>query len=271
MNLNLNLSSISNREKRILLMLFGVLLLVISYVAVFQPQMESASTISDQNTELDARLNQLLDMASKKEYYQTKTEEMQQEIDSYCAQFPADIKEEDGIVLAQNIEKFSGISIETVGTGVRLMISEDGTIDDSQDTSNQQTLSEQDNQATKEQVDQIEGNTTDSTETNQTQTADALVEDTPTLYRTQDTLEYTGTYANLKKAVQYINSQTGRMTVDNITTTFDSASGGITGTITVNIYSMSGIGTTYQEPDAGTSNYGKKNLFGTLEKQKSTK
>lgn len=269
--MNLNLSSISNREKRILLMFFGVLLLVASYLFVFRPQMEKASVLSDQNVELDARLNQLLDMASKKEYYQSKSDEMQQEIDSYCAQFPADIKEEDGIVLAQNIEKFSGISIETVGTGVRLMVSEDGTIDDSQDSGDQQTLSEQDNQATKEQVDQIEGNTTESTGTGQTQTADALVEDTPTLYRTQDTLEYTGTYVNLKKAVQYINSQTGRMTVDSITTTFDSGTGGITGVITVNIYSMSGIGTTYQEPDAGTSDYGKKNLFGTLEKQKNSK
>ena len=123
--MNLNLSSISNREKRILLMFFGVLLLVASYLFVFRPQMEKASVLSDQNVELDARLNQLLDMASKKEYYQSKSDEMQQEIDSYCAQFPADIKEEDGIVLAQNIEKFSGISIETVGTGVRLMVSED--------------------------------------------------------------------------------------------------------------------------------------------------
>ena len=173
--------------------------------------------------------------------------------------------------IAQNIEKFSGVSIETVGTGVRQMISEDGTIDESDDSGNQQTLSEQDNAATKEQVDQIEGNTEASTETGQTQTADALVEDKPTLYRTQDTLEYTGTYANLKKAVLYINSQTGRMTVDNITMTFDSATGGLTGTITVNIYSMSGIGTTYQEPDAGTSVYGKKNLFGTLEKQQNGK
>ena len=64
--MNLNLSSISNREKRILLMFFGVLLLIASYLFVFRPQMEKASVLSDQNVELDARLNQLLDMASKK-------------------------------------------------------------------------------------------------------------------------------------------------------------------------------------------------------------
>ena len=260
-----SLSNISNREKRLLLMLFGVLLLVISYVAVFSPQMDAASEISTQNDTLNSRLNELLGMAAKKDYYQRETQNMQEQIDKYCEQFPADIKEEDGIVLAQNIEKASGITIDTVGTGVRLMVSEDGTVNE-EDTSDQQTLSEQDNAATKAQVDQIEGNTEASTETQQ-QTADALVEDTPTLYRTQDTFNFTGSYENLKKAVTYINGQTGRMTVDSITMSFDSGTGGLTGTITVNIYSMSGIGNQYSEPDAGTSTYGKKNLFGTLEKK----
>ena len=264
--MNLDLSSISNREKRMLLMLFGVILMVLSYVAVFRPQMDKASEISAQNETLDSRLDELLSMAAKKEYYQRETQNMQDEIDKYCEQFPADIKEEDGIVLAQNIEKASGITIDTVGTGVRLMVSDDGTVDEGS-TEQQQTLSEQDNAATKEQVDKIEGNTEATTETQQ-QTDDALIEDSPTLYRTQDTLSYKGSYENLKKVVTYINGQTGRMTVDNITMTFDSGSGGLTGTMTVNIYSMSGIGNQYSEPDAGTSTYGKKNLFGTLQKQK---
>ena len=245
--MNLDFSSISNREKRMLLMLFGVLLMVVSYMLVFRPQMERASETAVQNEGLDTRLNELLSMAEKKDYYQRETQNMQEEIDTYCEKFPADIKEEDGIVLAQNIEKAAGITIDTVGTGVRLMVSEDGTVSEEADEQ-QQTLSEE------------------STET-QKQTDDALVEDSPTLYRTQDTFSYKGSYENLKKAVTYINSQTGRMTVDSITMTFDSGTGGLTGTLTVNIYSMSGIGTQYHEPDAGTSIYGKKNLFGTLEKK----
>ena len=260
-----SLSNISNREKRILLMFFGALLLVVSYVAVFSPQMDAASEVVMQNDSLNDRLNKLLGMAAKKDYYQRETQNMQDQIDKYCEQFPADIKEEDGIVLAQNIEKASGIAIDTVGTGVRLMVSEDGTVNE-EDDSEQQTLSEQDNEATKKQVDQIEGNTEAAAETKK-QTDDALIEDSPTLYRTQDTLNFTGSYENLKKAVTYINGQTGRMTVDNITMSFDSGTGGLAGIITVNIYSMSGIGNQYSEPDAGTSTYGKKNLFGTLEKK----
>lgn len=64
--MNLDLSSISNREKRMLLMLFGVILMVLSYVAVFRPQMDKASEISAQNETLDSRLDELLSMAAKK-------------------------------------------------------------------------------------------------------------------------------------------------------------------------------------------------------------
>ena len=261
--MNLDFSGISNREKRILLMVFGILLMVLSYALVFHPQMERSSELAAQNQGLNSRLDELLSMAAKKEYYKKETQNMQEETDRYCEKFPADIKEEDGIVLAQNIEKATGITIDTVGTGVRLMVSEDGTVSEEADEQ-QQTLSDQDNAATKEQVDAIEGNTQASTET-QKQTDDALVEDSPTLYRTQDIFSYKGSYENLKKAVTYINSQTGRMTVDSITMTFDAGTGGLTGTLTVDIYSMSGIGTQYHEPDAGTSIYGKKNLFGTLD------
>lgn len=53
-----SLSNISNREKRILLMFFGVLLLVVSYVAVFSPQMDAASEVAMQNDSLNDRLNE---------------------------------------------------------------------------------------------------------------------------------------------------------------------------------------------------------------------
>lgn len=38
----------------------------------------------------------------------------------------------------------------------------------------------------------------------------------PVLYRTQDTMQFTGTYASLKDMVDYLADQTGRMTLDNV-------------------------------------------------------
>lgn len=265
------ISELSNQEKKILLMFLGIFFLAVSYLFVFRPQMEEANLLSAQNMELDTKLNHLLSLSAKKATYQSKTVKMQGEIQEYCEMFPADIKEEDGIVLAKEIESASGITIQNVGTGVRQMVSSDGTIKEEESSGNDQTLSQQDNASTQEQVDKIEGKETTETTEEVEQTPDALIEDTQTLYRTQDTLEFKGTYDQLMKAVDYINSQTGRMTVDSITQAFDSSSGGLNGTIVVNLYSMSGTGTTYKEPDAGATQYGNKNLFGSLKGSKKTK
>ena len=67
--MNLDFSGISNREKRILLMVFGILLMVLSYALVFHPQMERSSELAAQNEGLNSRLDELLSMAAKKEYY----------------------------------------------------------------------------------------------------------------------------------------------------------------------------------------------------------
>ena len=87
----------------------------------------------------------------------------------------------------------------------------------------------------------------------------------PVLYRTQVTLQFNGTYAGLKKAVLYVADQSGRMTLDNVNASYDTSTGNLTGTIIVNIFSMSGTVRTYTEPDAGSVAYGTDNIFGTVE------
>ncbi len=93
----------------------------------------------------------------------------------------------------------------------------------------------------------------------------------PVLYRTQDSMQFTGTYASLKDMVEYLADQSGRMTLDNVSASFDSSTGNLTGSITVNLFSMAGTGKTYTEPDAGSVAYGTNNIFGTIEKSKSKK
>ncbi|RHS61137.1 hypothetical protein DW958_15475 [Ruminococcus sp. AM46-18] len=94
---------------------------------------------------------------------------------------------------------------------------------------------------------------------------------TPVLYRTQDSMQFTGTYASLKDMVDYLADQSGRMTLDNVNASFDSSTGNLTGSITVNLFSMAGTGKTYTEPDAGSVAYGTDNIFGTIESGKSKK
>ena len=71
--------------------------------------------------------------------------------------------------------------------------------------------------------------------------------------------------------VEYLESQNGRTTIDSVNASFDSTTGNLTGTLTVNLFSMTGTSNSYTEPDAGSVAHGTGNLFGTIENTEAAK
>ena len=264
---------ISTRDKKILLMFLGVLFLVLSYFFVYKPQLEEAQNIEAENIPLQTRLDELLEMAKNKEFYVQETQEMQSKILEYCSVFPADIRPEDGIVLVQNMESDMDMQISNVGLGQREFISSlDGSTEGDQGDYVDETLMEQANESTQEQINEIEGVEETPEVSGQSDVSNGIdmisALFSPTLYRTQDTIQFVSTYDSLKKAVKYLAAQSGRMTLNNVNASFDTTTGNLTGTMTVNLFSMTGAGTDYNEPNAGKVPYGTDNIFGTIETKK---
>ena len=263
--------NISMRDKKLLLMFSGVAVFGLGWFFGYRPQMEEAANIEAANKPLEERLSNLLELAGSRDFYISETESAQNKINEYVSKFPSDVKEENGIVLAQNIENSLGMQISNVGIATKEFVASiDGSTEEEIAEQNE-TMSEQANSQTREQIDEIEG--TDSKAAEELQNASDIAaaqadstSQTPVLYRTQDTLEFTGTYANLKDVVAYLAEQTGRLTIDNMNASYDTSTGYLTGSIVVNMFSMTGTGNTYTEPDAGQVAYGTSNLFGTLEK-----
>ena len=263
--------NISMRDKKLLLMFSGVAVFGLGWFFGYRPQMEEAANIEAANKPLEERLSDLLELAGNRDFYISETENAQNKINEYVSKFPSDVKEENGIVLAQNIENSLGMQISNVGIATKEFVASiDGSTEEEIAEQNV-TMSEQANAQTRELIDEIEG--TDSKAAEELQNASDIAaaqadstSQTPVLYRTQDTLEFTGTYANLKDVVAYLAEQTGRLTVDNMNASYDTSTGYLTGSIVVNMFSMTGTGNTYTEPDAGQVAYGTSNLFGTLEK-----
>ena len=265
MNMN-----ISMRDKKILLMFLGVAVFALGYLLGYRPQMEEAQNIQSTNADLEEQLESLLKLAENKDYYLDETASIQSKIKEYTADFPADIRSEDGIVLAQNMENSLDMKISNVGLGTREFVaSMDGSTADPYVDMSEQTMSDQVNAQTQEQISQIDGENLQQT-SGQTDTY-TYTTMTPVLYRTQDSMQFTGTYAGLKDLVEYLADQSGRMTLDNVNVSFDSGTGNLSGSITVNLFSMAGTGKSYSEPDAGNVTYGTKNIFGTIESGKKSK
>lgn len=264
--------NISTRDKKILLMFSGVVVFGAGWFFGYRPQMEKAASIEASNQPLEEKLQNLVKLSENKDFYVEETAKAQEKISEYTSQFPSAVKEEDGIVLAQNIESSVGMQISNVGISTREFIAAmDGSTEEDLAQEDTQTMSEQANEQTKEQIDEIEGTDSNAREELQnasdaaTGRADSDSSQTPVLYRTQDTLQFNGTYANLKDVVTYLAGQSGRMTLDNVNASYDTSTGNLTGSIVINLFSMTGTGNTYTEPDAGQVPYGVSNIFGTIE------
>ncbi len=262
---------VSMRDKKILLMFIGILVFFVGWYFGYRPQMEKADQIEDLNGALEEQLQDLLELAENKDFYVSETASIKEKISEYISEFPADVRPEDGIVLANKMENELGFQITNVGVGEKEFVASlDGSSEEDLAQSQDQTMSEQANAQTQEQIDNIEG-TDSQAEADLQNASDAAVADqssdsqVPVLYRTQVTLQFNGTYAGLKKAVLYVADQSGRMTLDNVNASYDTSTGNLTGTIIVNIFSMSGTERTYTEPDAGSVAYGTDNIFGTVE------
>lgn len=262
---------VSMRDKKILLMFIGILVFFVGWYFGYRPQMEKADQIEDLNGALEEQLQDLLELAANKDFYVSETASIKDKISEYISEFPADVRPEDGIVLANKMENELGFQITNVGVGEKEFVASiDGSSEEDLAQSQDQTMSEQANTQTQEQIDNIEGTDSQAEEALQN-ASDAAAADqssdsqVPVLYRTQVTLQFNGTYAGLKKAVLYVADQSGRMTLDNVNASYDTSTGNLTGTIIVNIFSMSGTERTYTEPDAGSVAYGTDNIFGTVE------
>ena len=268
--------SISTRDKKILLMFSGVAVFAAGYFFGYRPQMSKAEEIETASVPLETRLNELLEMAKNKEFYVEETSKYNQEVSDYVAQFPADVKEEDGILLARDMENTLDMEVSNIGISTRDFIASlDGSTEEEIGELIDQTLSEKANEQTQEQIDEIEGTDTKAEEALADATEAAVSDaenltDLTVLFRRLDILQFSGTYESLKDAVDYLASRSGRMTLDSVDASFDASTGNLMGTITVNMFSMTGTGSTYTEPDAGSVALGRKDLFGTIDAAKAS-
>ena len=256
------LSSMSMRDKRILLMLLGIVVFVLGYFLVFQPQMEKAADIEAQNAPLREKLSQLREIEENQDYYISETNKYNQRVTDYTNMFPADVKEEDAVLLGKGIEDKLGMWIYKMDfSDQEFVASLDTSAINSSSDEDDSTLTEQANQSTQDQINEIEGT---SDEASTTTVPDGIDYDSVALYRVKNTMEFDGTYQELKDLVDYLAADDSRLTIDSVDIDFSASTGDLGGTVVVNMFSMTGTGREYVTPDISSVILGNHNLFGTL-------
>lgn len=248
----------SKKEILILLVLVGALAVVASYFLVFQPKTEEAEALEQENQELVARINDLSSKMDNKDSYIEETERMRQEIDKMFESFPVDVREEDGVLLVINQELIGPMLVDSIGiTACEPVILNT----DQEDVNHTYEIDEIEEYEAQEGIGDGPASASDAHVNGVDNSYMPSV-----LMDREVSVNYLVSYDGLKRGIKNISMQDNRMSISNLTVSYDESTGLLRGTTVVNMYCIPGqADKVYEEPNFSSVLLGSDNIFGSIE------
>ena len=208
---------LSKRDIGLLLGLLGLVIAVASYALVFNPMKLKNQELETELTTLKDKEAKLTELVDDFDYYKEQIEVCKEKSAEIETRFPSEVKPENEIMYAVELEDELEIEFSTLNYGTPLEIITDG------------------------------------------QKADRFA------YCTSLSANYRATYRGLKDVILYTADQADRMVVDTVTASYDGTTGNLVGSITINMYTVTGTERVYEKPYVPAMNVGIDNIFGTIE------
>ncbi|MCH5263504.1 MAG: hypothetical protein J1F42_11360 [Lachnospiraceae bacterium] len=248
----------AKRDLLILLGFLGILAGVGSYFLVYQPYMERAEALEAENSQLQARINDLSTKMENKDSYEAETARMKEEIEQIFTKFPVDVREEDGVLLAINQELIAPMEISNVAITACQPVILDSTQEDVDHTYEIDEIEEYEAQ---------EGIGDDPVSASDAAVNGVDNANMPSVLMDRTvTMNYLVSYEGVKRGVKSISMQDNRMSISSMNLSYDESTGLLRGTTVVNMYCIPGQpGKEYVQPNFSSVLLGSDNIFGSIE------
>ena len=209
----------SDQNKKILLVLLGVLLVAGAFFFVVRPKNESIKSLKSEVSELQARYDDLCEKEKHKDEFLQETADFNEHFDKELLNFPADLNQESTVMFLKGVEEaveFENVTVSlprpstyyVLGQG---SVADGASVEDGDDTS-----------------------------------------DTYVVEDASYGIAYQGSYDGFKKYLQYIADYKYRMNISNISIAYsDDAETPLsecTGSVVLNAYSISGPNRKPEQP-----------------------
>ena len=221
----------TDTNKKILLVLLGVIILFATFMYVVKPKMSSIKSLESDIDELQARYDDLCAKEAQKEQLLAETEEFNKQFDETVSKFAPDLNQENTVEFLKNTEldnDFVNMSVSMPRDTVFYILGQ-GAV------------------------------------TNQDEALDAD-KDAYVAYNNNYNINYSGTYEGLKSYLDYILNYKYRMAVETISINFDEEADSpimeCTGTVTLNTYAVKHEDRIADIPKVDVEE-GKENIFAT--------
>lgn len=218
-------TTLTNRDKVLLLVLAGVLILFAVYMTVVKDYNAKRDAAEAQLAELTPQLQQLQEYEANQKNYAAKTTKMGNEIATQMQRFPNDIRSEHIILNAKTLQDALGIKIQSVGSEPAALLS-----------SFQLPLKDESGQYAMQNV---------------------------YAFTTGENIQCTMGYDQFKSLLDFIYSQNEYTALKSVSVTYDSETGGLSGTAAITKYFIVPEKYVYTKANTEGVQQGVTNPFGT--------
>lgn len=239
---------VTKQQVNVLIMVLGVVIIALTYFYGVQKLNEKTEALEAENGQLRNEVNTLQELQIKQNSYIADTEVMKGLCEVVADMFPSRILTEDEIMYAVKLENQIGCYFSYVGTPVTQNI--------------EIPLGERENILAG--LTDVTGAITQYSTVNEEQvySVDGIM-----LGNAASSNNFVCTYDQFKQLVKLIVENPNLRSIDEISLSYDNSTGSLTGTMTINYYSMSGTDRKYELPQTGVAGYGVDCIFGAVIRQ----
>jgi len=217
--------SISKRDQRLLLVFLGLAIFLFTYLTISKSYNEKRDAVQSEINSLSPRLNELQGYYANLGSYQDGISEIEDSVSTELSKFPSDVRSEDLIMYSNELEQALGIEISSISVVPPELISQ----------------------------------------FNIPMEVDNGFKLVPVAaMRTGLNVECSMNYEQLKKLIDYIYSTKERTTLKDVSISFNSTSGGLIGSVSLEKYFVSSADYKYEKTEMPPVNMGTTDPFGTF-------
>lgn len=215
----------TKRDKMLLLVLIGVVLLALAFIFVYRPVMTKTDALNAEISTMSSELAELQEHYDNLDYYESESQRAAEYISGQMARYPQSVRTEDQIMYAISLQDKTGVEISTISfSQPEAVLSFMGVAEDGESYS----------------------------------TADMSA------YQIAMNISCTLGYQQMKNMIDFINAGRDRSALESLNISFDSQTGELAGSATIYKYYISSPGDEYSATVVPNVPIGTDDLFSTV-------
>lgn len=241
-------------QKNLLFILFSIALFLVSFFLIFQKNMENAANMETKIDHMQSEITRLGELQTQVGELKPTAVSHQELVNDFTDSFPSTVPQESALYKVYRMMVKSGVTVSAIRPGQEQTFLFNGkffNFDGRSDTSaaspdtlaNKQETEVEKNPETRASLHEMVGKTVG--------------------YE----VEVTGTQKEIMKAIDWVADNDQPMSITNLSLSFDSSTGKLSGTMMIYYHALNGNGIAYTDPvDIDDFQIGTDTLFGVLKK-----